>query len=569
MYEKYSGLPDTTKSNQQNANHPAERPVNRAPRPTGGQVEYYQAPNRTASQASAKRTSAKRAKARKRKLILGGMSLAFLALIVVAVVVLVKSCSAPAEVDLATGQFRSGVFINGMDVSGKTADEVRPQLESNESYLLNNISIALSSAEINASISGADMNAVSNLNEVIELALSGGANQNYSTKISIDEAALSNRIDAINQTTSKPPVDASVTMDFSSSGKPTPQYIEGQAGFGLDVTSTVELVKQAMEAGQYQTTLTPTLTTIEPALTVADIQANFAQIGSFTTTYDYKGTAEDTEDQRAIIPNRAFNVEKAADKINKQVIMPGEEWSFNDVVGDRTEKNGWKEANGIFGGDRLTLQFGGGVCQTSTTLYNAILKAFPYIEIVERQRHNIPSTYVDMGLDATVDTNHIDFIFKNTSDHPLYIYAYYANNKMAKSRKRDLTVVIYGQALPEGHEYKTRTVLISEEPPGEEIITESSKLFVGEENILAEARSKYVIQLFVDHYVNGEVVEQNFRYEDTYPGNPLRKQIGYNANAHADSLAYAHAPSNYGRAVSQIYEATSIKTEAIYLPPSF
>ena len=527
MYEKYSGLPDTTKTTQQNAGRSAERPVNRAPRPSGGgQVEYYQAPNRSAAQASAKRASAKRARARKRKLILGGMSLAFLALIVVAVVVLINSCSVPAEVDLVTGQFRNGVFINGMDVSGKTVDEVRPQLESNESYLLTNISITLSSAEINASVSGADMNASSNLNEVIEQALSGGANQNYSTKISIDEAALSVRIDEINQTSSKPPVDASVVMDFSSSGKPTPQYVEGTPGFGLDVASTVEMVKQAMDAGQYQTTLAPTLTSIQPSLTIADIQANFSEIGKFSTTYDYKGTAEDTEQQRAIIPNRAFNVEKAADAINKQVIKPGESWSFNEVVGDRTEKNGWKEANGIFGGDKLTLQFGGGVCQVSTTLYNAVLKAFPYIEIVERQRHSIPSTYVDMGLDATVDTNHIDFIFKNTSDHPLYIYAYYANNKMAKSRKRDLTVVINGEALPAGHEYKTRTVLISEEPPGEDIITESSKLFIGEEKILAEARSKYVVQLFVDHYVNGEVTEQNFRYEDTYPGNPLKKQVG-------------------------------------------
>ena len=526
MYEKYSGLPDTTKSNQTNASRSPERPANRAPRSSGGQVEYYQAPNRGAAQTSAKRASAKRARARKRKLILGGMSLAFLALIVVAIVVLINSCSSPAEVDLATGQFRNGVFINGMDVSGKTIDEVRPQLESNESYLLTNISISLSSEEIQANISGADMSVSSNLNEVIEQALTGGANQSYNTKISIDEAALASRIDEINQTTSKPPVDASVVMDFSSSGKPTPQYIEGTSGFGLDVASTIELVKQAMDAGQYQTTLTPTLTSIQPSLSIADIQANFSEIGKFTTTYDYKGTAEDTEDQRATIPKRAFNVEKAADRINKNVLKPGETWSFNKVVGDRNEKNGWEMANGIFGGDTLTKQYGGGVCQVSTTLYNAVLKAFPYIEIVERQRHSIPSTYVDLGLDATVDTGHIDFQFKNTSDHPLYIYAYYANNKMAKSRKRDLTVVIYGEALPAGHEYKTRTVLISEEPPGEDITTESSKYFVGEEHVLAEARSKFVVQAYVDHYVNGEVTEQNFLYEDTYPGNPRRVQLG-------------------------------------------
>lgn len=526
MYEKYSGLPDTTKSTRQSGSRPADRLDSRPVRASGAQMEYYQAPNRSASQATAKRANARRAKARKRKLILGGMSLAFLALIVVAVVVLVKSCSGPAVVDLENGTFRSGVAINGMDVSGKTVDEVRPQLEANEATFLERITITLSSAELNATITGAEMNATTNLSEIIEQALAGGANQSYSTSVSIDEAALATRIDAINQTSSKPPVDASATMDFSSSGKPTPQYIEGTPGFGLDVASTTELVKQAMASGQYQTTLTPTLTSIQPSITVADIQANFSEIGKFSTTYDYKGTAEDTEEQRAIIPNRAFNVEKAADKVNKQVIKPGAEWSFNDVVGDRTVENGWKEANGIFGGDKLTLQYGGGVCQVSTTLYNALLRAYPYIQIVDRQRHSIPSTYVDMGLDATVDTGHIDFIFKNTSDHPLYIYAYYTNNKMAKSRKRDLTVVIYGQALPAGEEYKTRTVVVSEEPPGADEISETKNLFIGEEKILAEARSKFTVDVYIDHYVNGDVIEENFLYTDIYPGNPLRKQVG-------------------------------------------
>ena len=526
MYEKYSGLPDTTKSARQSDSYAADRSNNRPARAASGQVEYYQAPNRSGSQASAKRSSARRAKARKRKLILGGMSLAFLALIVVAIVVLIKSCSAPAVVDLENGTFRSGVAINGMDVSGKTVDEVRPQLEANEATFLERIAITLSSSELNATITGTDMSATTNLDEIIEQALASGPNQSFSTTVSIDEAALATRIDAINQTSSKPPVDASATMDFSSSGKPTPQYIEGTPGFGLDIAPTIELVKQAISAGQYQTTLTPSLTAIQPSITVADIQANFSEIGKFTTTYDYKGTAEDTEAQRAIIPNRAFNVEKAADAINKQVIKPGEKWSFNDVVGDRNEKNGWKEANGIFGGDKLTLQYGGGVCQVSTTLYNALLRAFPYIEIVDRQRHSIPSTYVEMGLDATVDTGHIDFVFKNTSDHPLYIYAYYTNNKMAKSRKRDLTVVIYGQALPAGEEYKTRTVVVSEEPPGEEEVTETKNLFIGEEKILAEARSKFIVQVFVDHYVNGQVVEPIYIGEDVYPGNPLRKQIG-------------------------------------------
>ena len=528
MYEKYSGLPDTTKSANQNGNRSGSRSESRPVRSANGQTEYYQAPNRSAEQTSAKRANARRAKARKRKLILGGMGVAFLAIIVVAVLVLVKSCAEPVVVDPATATFRNGVSINGMDVSGKTANEVRAQLEANESTFLERIAITLSSAELNATITGTEMSATTNLDEVIEQALAGGANQSYSTAVSINEAALATRIDAINQTSSKPPVDASVNMEFSSSGKPTPQYIEGTPGFGLDVASTIEMIKQAIAAGQYQTTLTPSMTNIAPSRTVADIQASFAPIAKFTTTYDFKGTADDTETQRELIPNRAFNVEKSAAAINGNVIKPGETWSFNDVVGDRTKENGWLEANGIYGGDTLKREFGGGVCQTSTTLYNALLQVYPYIEIVDRSHHSFPSTYVNRGLDATVDTNHIDFQFKNISDHPLYIYAYSSENQKYKSRKRDLNVVIYGQALPEGHEYKTRTVLVSEESPGADIITETKNLFVGESKILAEARNKYIIDVFIDHYVNGQVVEEIYRIPgpDIYPGNPLRMQVG-------------------------------------------
>ena len=88
MYEKYSGLPDTQKSRSTNGKRPAERSSSRPGSSSGGQIEYYQAPNRNGEATSAKRANKRRAKARKRKLILAGMSLAFLALIVVAVVVL-------------------------------------------------------------------------------------------------------------------------------------------------------------------------------------------------------------------------------------------------------------------------------------------------------------------------------------------------------------------------------------------------------------------------------------------------------------------------------------------------
>ena len=377
MYEKYSGLPDTTKSasqaNDRSNGRPAARNANNEG--THGGMDVYYSPNRGGSSSSGKRKNGKKAKLRKRRFVLALMTVVFLALIIVAVVVLARSCSDGGTVDLTTGKFRSEVYINGMNLSGKSVDEVRSQLESNETYALNNIAISLSSDAVNATITGADMKASSNLNEIIQNALDGGANQVYYTTISIDETALTQRLEDINASLNSAPTEPSFTVEISDSGKPLFNYVDGSPGYGLDVASTMQMVKDAIAAGQLQTTIQPVVTAVQPTQTIADLQAHTALIGDFTTTYDFKGTAEDTESQRAIIPNRAFNVEKAASIINNNVVKPGESWSFNEVVGDRTEENGWLEANGIFGGDKYDLQFGGGVCQVSTTLYNALLEA--------------------------------------------------------------------------------------------------------------------------------------------------------------------------------------------------
>lgn len=456
-----------------------------------------------------------------------GFSVLLLVLVIVAIVVIAKSCKEPVVIDEATDVFRSGVYINGSDVSGKTIEQARPTLAANEEYAINNISIVLQGEGFSSAVSGTDMGATSNLDEVLVQALAGNSGQVYYTTINIDEDALSQRIDEINATLTSPPTDASFNVTVSeNTGKPEFTYFDGKPGYGIDVEATEKLVREAFDNGQYQTTITPPLTMISPSITVDDIKAHTALIGTATTTYDFKGTGEDTEEQRTIlIPNRAFNVEKAADKINSVVVKPGGTFSFNKVVGDRTEKNGWREANGIFGGDKYTYQYGGGVCQVSTTLFNAILDCYPYVSF-HREAHSIPSTYVEKGLDATVDTGHIDFTFKNTSEYPMYVFAYTSTNKKYTKRKRDITVAIYGEALPEGVEYKPHTEIMEETLPGEPEITSDRKMFIGEEVVTAEARSRFVIDVYIDRFVNGELQESIFMYKDIYEGNPLRKKVG-------------------------------------------
>lgn len=125
--------------------------------------------------------------------------------------------------------------------------------------------------------------------------------------------------------------------------------------------------------------------------------------------------------------NRNSNIRTAARRINGVILMPGEEFSFNEIVGKRTPKNGFRLA-GVFVNGRRDEDFGGGICQVSTTLYNAVLLAD--LPVVQRQNHSLPVPYVPLGRDATVNWGSIDFRFRNSFDFPIAISAEYAPGRI-------------------------------------------------------------------------------------------------------------------------------------------
>lgn len=129
-------------------------------------------------------------------------------------------------------------------------------------------------------------------------------------------------------------------------------------------------------------------------------------ISSFTTRYDASNV------------NRSQNLAIATSKINGTVLMPGEEFSFNQVVGKRTIEEGYKDAK-IYQDGKVVDGLAGGICQISSTLYNAVVQA--NLEIVERRNHSFTTSYVKAGRDATVVYGVIDFKFKNTRTYPIKI----------------------------------------------------------------------------------------------------------------------------------------------------
>jgi vancomycin resistance protein YoaR len=146
-----------------------------------------------------------------------------------------------------------------------------------------------------------------------------------------------------------------------------------------------------------------------------------ARLGEFTTSFD------------ATKANRVYNISVAAGALNSLLVKPGEVVSFNKIVGPRSSEAGYKTAPTIINNEFVDA-LGGGVCQVSTTLYNAVLLAG--LEVVERHSHSLPVTYVPAGRDATVVYEGADFRFRNNTDKYLYLRTLVTGNK--------LTIKIFG-----------------------------------------------------------------------------------------------------------------------------
>ncbi len=558
MYERYDGLPDVTLSEQKRKTQSkgAGASARGASSARAGAYDAYLGdiyPRRSGSSArggsSGSRSGgsgsrgSRRKKARRRQALVLCFTLLIIALLVVAVVVIFRSCSgdAPVEpVDPVTGVFREGVTINGIPVADMTMEAARAAVQPGLDYTIANIAITLKNDAINAMITGEDMSATTDLDTLLATALSGGANQAYYTVIKFDYNALDARIMEINESLSSGPTEPTMSIQLKDSGKPEFVYAEGKPGTGLDIPATEEQVRAALESNQLQAVLEPILSYQQPTLTVADLQARVTLRASFTTTYRFKGTSDYTDEEKVVLENRAFNIEKGADKINNYELKPGATFSFNKIVGDRDEQGGWKEANGISFGDRFTLQYGGGICQVSTTLYNAVKRA--NLEVTSRRQHSIPSDYVDKGLDATVDTDHIDFKFKNNTESPIYIFAYVTTNK-SSSRKRDLTVAIYGEALPEGTTYRLRSEIVEEILPGEMVIVEDKKQMFDFEQIIADQRTGYVVDVYFETYQDGKLIDSEKIYTDTYEAKAGKKKVGILTPSPSPSPNPTPAPS--------------------------
>lgn len=205
----------------------------------------------------------------------------------------------------------------------------------------------------------------------------------------------------------KPEIDRPATDAYVDLEKR--QLLPEKVGQRLDVYGTVARVEMALRRGQ--TVVLAHVEQVEPGLRASALgNIEFGEVlGWFETRYNQAGKYKD----------RTYNLRLAASKLDGTIIPPGEVFDFNEVVGPRDEARGYRVAPVIAQGE-LVDGLGGGICQISGTLHGAAF--FAGLEIVERYPHSRPSSYITLGMDATVSYPTINYRFKNGFDFPIVLH---------------------------------------------------------------------------------------------------------------------------------------------------
>ena len=247
-------------------------------------------------------------------------------------------------------------------------------------------------------------------------------------------------------------------------------------------------------------------TVTQPKVTAADLSRQYQKIGTFQTEYSTSAYG------------RRYNIWKMASIINGVTIQPGVTWSINDTAGPRTYDRGWQGAPGIEDG-QYKEQAGGGICQTNSTLYNAVIRAD--LEVVDRTHHSWPLSYIDPGLDATISTGAPDFKFKNNTDSPIIIYA------KCDGQAKTIEVSIYRSAMDYKLDFSSN--VISTSYTGAVKTQLDPSMAPGTSRQIQASHPKVVVEVYKHVYdLNGNEIETVKLPTETYNAFPAIVAVGPN-----------------------------------------
>ena len=272
-------------------------------------------------------------------------------------------------------------------------------------------------------------------------------------------------------------------------------FTEGTPGIAVDQEKLASDLVDAAVNGSYDAVIAAEVNTTQPKYSEAEARERYEKLASFTT--------ETTANEK-----RNTNVRLAAEAINGTIVKPGEEFSFNKIVGPRTAEKGYQEAAAYNSGE-VVQELGGGVCQVSSTLYQVAFRSG--MNITYRRSHTFEPNYVTPGQDAAISWEQPDFRFVNTSDKPIGILASYADRKA--------TVSIFGvPVLEDGVVWDLASEKVEEIDPPEPEYVEDPTLAPGTENTIKAATKGSRWDTYKVVYKDGQEVERTLDHSKTYLG---------------------------------------------------
>lgn len=364
---------------------------------------------------------------------------------------------------------KTGIYAGEIDLSGMTAEEAAQAVQSFVDSLREVEITLLAAADREVQVTAGELGIEWANPELVEEAAEVGTRGNvikrykvmkdlehdnlvYEIEISFDLQAIS---DFLTENCVKYDVEAVDMSLVRENGEF--RIVEGAVGYALDVETSIDNINDYLTGGwDYQPCrIALDVTVKEPRGSVEELSRVTDILGSFTTAYPTS------------VAGRKANVENGCNLIDGTLLYPGEEFSAHDATAPYTEKNGYYMAGSYVGG-KVVDSVGGGVCQVSTTLYNAVLRA--ELEVTKRYNHSMTVSYVDLSADAALaESSGKDFKFVNNTEYPIYIEGYTGDKK--------ITFNIYGvETRPSNREVRFESeVLEVINPSAEEIYADASQ----------------------------------------------------------------------------------------------
>ena len=423
-----------------------------------------------------------------------------------------------------------GVYIGSVDVGGMTKNEAKTAL-SDYIESIESTTFTLQGAKGSVDATAAEMSIKADTSTAVDEAMGVGRTGNLinrfvqSKKLENGEVSVNMHLSVDKEKTAQFLYDNKDKLDVEAVDSGLEKtadgfnYIEGTQGQEVDIVSSVYAINDFLENkwDGKSNEIDLVSTTVEPRGTKEELSKIKDVLGTFSTDFSRSKAG------------RAANVKNACSLINGHIVYPGEQFSVYSAISPITEDNGYELA-GAYENGQVVESVGGGVCQVSTTLYNAIIRA--ELEVVQRFNHSMIVSYVDPSDDAAIAGTYKDFKFKNNLDDPIYIEGYCSGGI--------ITFNVYGVEMrKEGREVSFHSETVSETEPEIQFNFDGSQP-VGYYSVDQSPHKGIVARLWKTVKENGEVVSDEVFNNSNYKASPKIVTVG-TAGASEEVLAAMQA----------------------------